>query len=170
MDPNERFNENSSLVPFIYHKKFYKYEGHKEDLLQEGYAALWKCCIGFDEQKGSKFTTYACAAIYYAMLEYVKSCIKKHCMVVSLESVVSESEEGSELRFIDILSVEDTNPTKYAIQESLNRMSTKDRAMICMLMEGKTQNQIAETLSVSQAMVSRRLQKFKQILMEELKL
>lgn len=169
MDPNERFNENSSLVPFMYHKKFYEHAGHEEDLLQEGYAALWKCCLGFDEQKGCKFTTYACAAIYRGMLEYVKSCIKKHCMTVSLESVVSESEEGSELRFIDIISVDDNNPTKYAIQESLNRMPKKDRAMICMIMEGKTQNQIAEILSVSQAMVSRRLKKFKQILMEELK-
>jgi RNA polymerase sigma factor (sigma-70 family) len=169
MDPQALFDRNMSLVPFIYSKKFYEYTDHKEDLIQEGYMALWRSCLNFDELKGFKFSTYACTSIYRKMLEYTQLNIQKHSGVVSIDSVIAEDGEGNELYIKDTLSNNREDFNRYAIQEALLRVSERDRSIVCKLMEGYTQNQIAEMHNISQASVSRCLHKFRTILLEEYK-
>lgn len=169
MDPNIRFNENTSLVPFIYHKHFYAYSEHMDDLFQEGYAALWKSCTNFDESRGLQFSTYACTAIYRRMYGYVKKVIQKHFFVLSLDGVIAEDGEGNEVYLKDVIPKEQDDSIRYAIQESLQHIPSKDQDIICRIMEGYTQEKIAEIMHVSQSYVSRCLQRFRKILLEELK-
>lgn len=168
MDPYVRFDENLSLVKFVYNRKFYFYSNHQEDLLQEGYMALWKSCQSFDENQGIQFCTYAYTSIYRSMLNYVQRTIHKHNSVISLNSVVSEDDEGNVLYLEDTLSENPDNLVKYAIQEALLKISGRDKSIIEKLLEGYTQDQISKHLAISQASVSRCLQKFKNILLEEL--
>ena len=43
-----------------------------DDLRQEGLIALWKCAVRFDQERGKKFSSYACMRVKGAMLDAVR--------------------------------------------------------------------------------------------------
>lgn len=45
----------------------------REDLIQEGMIGLWKACLGFDESKGNKFSSYA----YQQIKGYILNLLNK---------------------------------------------------------------------------------------------
>lgn len=150
-------NKHFSQIPHTYH----------EDLIQEGNFALWKCCLGFDESRNLSFSTYACPAIYRQMHKYIQRHINKHIAVMSLETVVSEDDEGQELKLGGILGEEDDLTTKYLIQDSLKQMLPKEQAVLQALMCGYTQRAVATQFSISQATVHRILYRFREIFIKE---
>lgn len=163
-----KFNENQSLIPYVYHKWFHKYSKWQEDLFQEGYLALWRACCKFQDDGTIKFVTYATNCVYYQMVNYCSRFICKQNSVVSLESLsISETPEGNNLFLIDILSNTQSSDTKYLIEICLNEMRPEDRKIIQALFQGYNQKEIAELLSISQATVSRKLRLFKRLIDKE---
>lgn len=165
-EQTKRFEANMSLVPFVMNRRFYGYYKYEEDLLQEGYLALWRCCLNYDESRNIQFTTYAVTSIFHQMLNYVQRTIHKHIGVMSLEDVIADNHEGSELLLIETLSSPESF-TKYGIEECLKKLSGKEQQIIQGIMVGYNQNEIADDLGVSQATVSRCLKKFKNLYKEE---
>lgn len=167
MNASKLFNENMKLVAFVFTRKFYSYANYKEDLLQEGYLALWKSCLNFNELKNFKFTTYACAAIANAMKTYVKRVIKKHSTVISLNSVISDDGEGSEIHLEETLSDSADIEKDLILEDIMHKLPLKEQAILKRILEGYTQNQVAVLCHTSQPTVSRCLQRFKNLLLGE---
>lgn len=168
MTPEQRFEEYTSLVAYIYRKRFYNYAAYQEDLIQEGFLGLWKACLNFNELKGVHFSTYAYTAIERTMLTYVMNFIAKHSVEISLNTVIAENNEGDQICISDSLGTEEDHSIKYAIQDSLHKMSPKEQTILHKLMEGLTQDTIAKICHVSQSSVCRCLAKFRKILSKEM--
>jgi RNA polymerase sigma factor (sigma-70 family) len=168
MTPEQRFEENMCLVGFVYQRKFHEYSAYQEDLIQEGFLGLWKACLNFDESRGIQFSTYAYTAIERTMMAYIDKFILKHSSVVSLNSVIAEDSEGNQVYLCDSLGTEEDHSIKYAIQDSLSKMSQKDQSILYKLMDGLTQDCIAKACHTSQPTVSRCLAKFRKILSKEM--
>jgi len=60
-----------SLASKLYQKYKHRYEHEYEDLVQVGYIGLIKAVREFDENKGTKFITFAWDCIRYEILQYV---------------------------------------------------------------------------------------------------
>lgn len=59
MTPEELFDANRKLVPWVAKKICPKDSSFWEDTLQDGEMGLWHACLRFDETKGNKFSSYA---------------------------------------------------------------------------------------------------------------
>ena len=167
-EAEKRFNENQRIVPYVYNRWFNQYSKWQEDLLQEGYAALWRACCKFEDIGKVKFSTYIVNAVRYRMLYYCQRFINRHSHVLSLDTLkVSETSEGDSLSLIDVLG-EDENPeVKYLIEICLSKLSEKDQRIVNDIFNGYTQDEIAEKYNISQATVSRRLLQFKNLINKE---
>lgn len=172
MDPNKRFEENMSLVGFIFQKHFKnpEYAKHHDDLMQEGYIALWRSCCQFNESLGFQFSTYAGNAIRYAMQNYLKKENKVCDRLVSIDTVIAEDGEGSEICLIDTLFVmPEDRSIENLVEFCISLMEEFDQHVVRVLLENHTQIETASICNTSQASVSRCLAKLRKIILEELK-
>lgn len=164
----KRFADNVALVGFVFHQKFNSYTSWQDDLIQEGLLALWKSCLNYEDSKGVSFGTYAYVAIYKSMLTYVNRYVDKHCVVTSLDDVISTTTTGEELRLMDVVPVvDDEVDVFYHLKECLRTMSLEDQYIIEKTMQGYTQKEIATQLGIAQSSVCRSLHKFKAVLEKE---
>lgn len=168
MNLNEIFENNTNLVGFVLSRLCgYAPENHRDDLMQEGYLALWKCCQQFDESRGTQFSTYAVSAIYYRMISYLREHVYAHKNVVSLSDPVGDDTEGRDLKLEDIIGKDEDILFPLILEDYLNKLKPKDQQIIRLLICGYTQQEISTMLSVSQPYVSRRLSKFRDLLRKE---
>lgn len=167
-ESEKRFNENQLVVPYVYNRWFNQYSKWQEDLFQEGYGALWRACCNFEDIGKVKFSTYIVNAVYYKMLCYCRRFIQKHSHVLSLDTMsVSETSEGDNLFLIDILAEDEDPEAKYLIEICLSKLSEQDQRIVNAIFDGYTQDEIAEKYNISQATVSRRLLRFKNLIDKE---
>lgn len=164
----KRFEENSSLVGYIYHRNFSEYSTYQEDLFQEGYMGLWKACVTFDETKSVQFSTYACTCIKRTMLTYIQRFILKHTNNISFDSIVSEDGEGRQLYLSDVIGLDDDPTERCFVDDCIQKLPELKKTIIQKLIEGYTQDEVAELLHISQTSVCRCLNQFRKILLEEL--
>ena len=164
---SDYFDKYIPLVHKIFNKYFSDQMNYREDLIQEGYMALWNACGGFDESLGIKFITYAYRAIKNGMVTYIERFIYKY-PVQSLDAAISEDDTGSQLSLEDILADEQDTFAGDLIQVCLDRVSTQDRTRLELIMQGYTQDEIALMTNTSQASVSRCLQRFREELLKEM--
>lgn len=172
MEPNKRFEENMSLVGFIFQKYFKSYENSSshDDLMQEGYIALWKACCRFKEELGYQFSSYAGKAVQNAMKDYLRKENKFDDRVIPIDTVIAEDGEGSELCVIDTLFVlPEDNSAESFLEFCLTKLGKSEQRLIRVLLQYHTQQETAEICHTSQASVSRCLAKLRKIILEELK-
>lgn len=84
MTTEQLFEENKGMVYFCY-SKLIKDEfivKSREDILQEGFLALWKACILYDDTLEIKISNYIFPAIQNAMLRWVRlnRCYYYNCL------------------------------------------------------------------------------------------
>lgn len=165
MTPEERFNENRSLVPYVFLKRFFQYPNLREELFQEGLIGLWGAAVHFDESKGVQFSTFAFVSIFRAMRKYLRFILDGyHC--VSIEDVVAIDQDGSKLTYNDILHSSDSIPVESLSCLSAIKALPEEQRSICELIQyGLTQEEVGKALGISQSKVSRQLKK----ILEEVK-
>ena len=169
MEPINRFEDNKSLILFVYRRGFTKYITFKDDLLQEGAGALWKCCLNFDENRNVQFSTYACVSIQRAMQRFVNTQILKHINDISVETIIFDNCD-SNIRLEECLSNLENNTTKDMLDECLKKLPVVERKVIERIFKGYKQREIANIYNITQQSVSKILIKFKHlILIENLK-
>jgi RNA polymerase sigma factor (sigma-70 family) len=178
MTPEELFEQNKSLVHFIYSKHFalsQEIQSWKDDILQEGLIALWKACKSYDEAKGFSFSTLACACIHSAMVTYINRKILKHNSTVSFEEIISEDADGNQIKLGDCIpgtNTESTLEILNILKAVLSQCSERAQQVNALILQGYKQEEISVILGISQTMVSRDWNKFKEkfkICLEELK-
>ena len=89
---------------------------------------------------------------------------------MSLDEIQSEDREGNGVCLHDMLYSSDDNPSKYLIEACFARLAQAEKTIINQLIFGWTQQEIADSLGISQSTVSRCLLKFKNLIQEEKKL
>jgi RNA polymerase primary sigma factor len=95
MTPQERFDANKGLV---YHvaARYKVPEEDREDMLQEGFEALWRACLGFDETNGAQFSTYAGRAIGLAYTHFTRHAWNSSGLSACHEILVRAHKEHEE--------------------------------------------------------------------------
>lgn len=79
MTREELFEQNQKLVPHIicHELRLNEKEFDYEDLMQEGYLALWESTKAFDESKGQTFATFACECIRNHVFSVLRKAERK---------------------------------------------------------------------------------------------
>ena len=138
--------------------------------MQEGYLALWRSCLRFREDLGYHFSTYAGAAIRYAMSDFLRKEHSESEKIVSVYEVIADNGEGEELHLIDTLSVPpEDGYVDNLLEYCMKQLKKSDQKIIKSLLNDHTQQETAVLCLTSQASVSRCLAKFRKIVTEELK-
>lgn len=155
--------ENEALVYHVL-KQMHLYS-QLEDYYDVGMIGLCKAAKTFDNSKGSKFSTYACICIRNTILMDIRDQ-KRQCDYYSISLQTPVGGEKDEILLedtisdyeleIDILNKEE----KMALIESIRKLNDEDRQMIDLYFwKEMTQKEIARYLKMSQANVSRRIQR-----------
>lgn len=91
------FNENKKLVGFCFKKYLNMYNHYDyEDIIQEGYVELFRCCKRFDVDKGVAFSTYAVPSIIGAMKRY----LRERASVIRVPRKIHDSGDSEEINKI----------------------------------------------------------------------
>lgn len=155
--------ENEALVYHVL-KQMHLYS-QLEDYYDVGMIGLCKAAKTFDNSKGSKFSTYACICIRNTILMDIRDQ-KRQCDYYSISLQTPVGGEKDEILLedtisdyeleVDILNKEE----KMALIESIRKLNDEDRQMINLYFwKEMTQKEIARYLKMSQANVSRRIQR-----------
>lgn len=155
--------ENEALVYHVL-KQMHLYS-QLEDYYDVGMIGLCKAAKTFDNSKGSKFSTYACICIRNTILMDIRDQ-KRQCDYYSVSLQTPVGGEKDEILLedtisdyeleVDILNKEE----KMALIESIRKLNDEDRQMIDLYFwKEMTQKEIARYLKMSQANVSRRIQR-----------
>lgn len=130
-----------------------------EDLLQVGKIGLLKAIRNFDPSKGYSFSTFAVSCIKWeawAHLRNLKDLRRvRQFHFLSLERSLTDEGDSS---FRNIISADD-DVTAVMVDEFLQRLPKREKTLVLYRLRGATQSEVAKRLGLSQAHVSRLLQK-----------
>ena len=155
--------ENEALVYHVL-KQMHLYS-QLEDYYDVGMIGLCKAAKTFNNSKGSKFSTYACICIRNTILMDIRDQ-KRQCDYYSISLQTPVGGEKDEILLedtisdyeleLDILNKEE----KMALIESVRKLNDEDKQMIDLYFwKEMTQQEISRYLNMSQANVSRRIQR-----------
>lgn len=142
--------ENMKLVNFVLHKYFPRL-AFDEDMIQVGMVGLCKAAESYDESKGS-FTTLAVTCIRNAILLELRDQ-SKNPPTLSMSTVIHENADG-EVELEDSL-VGDTDVDYYDVQGMMSILTPRERKIVELLADGRTQDEIGKQLGIAQPTVSR---------------
>jgi RNA polymerase sporulation-specific sigma factor len=133
-----------------------------DDLLMVAKYGMVKAYKSFNEDKGSKFLSYAKTCITNELLMHHRK-IARYKGVGYLEHEIITSKDGESLTLLETLdSGEDilqdicNNDTIQVLMKCVGKLSPKERGVIeCRFFRGMTQKEVAKELGVSQSCVSR---------------
>ncbi len=180
--------KNGDLVAMDYLLEKYKYMvrkkakvlflmgGDREDLIQEGMIGLYKAIRDFEEEKESKFSTFAELCISRQIYSAIKTSNRKknlplNTYVSFYAPVNGEKEEAHPLAMIDrikteynsnpeemVIDKERTNMIEYEIEQ---RLSSFEREVIRLHIAGMKYTEIAGILQRDPKSIDNALQRIK---------
>lgn len=159
------------LVPHTI-KKFYSHGYSHDDLMGAGMLGLSNALEKFDPDKNIKFSTFACTCIQNEILAFLRKEGKIMNNQYSLNHILTTDKNGHALEVEDTISIQENSQEVLAddllIQEeqrqkilnALEFLSEKQRTVIIQRsgLDGlppRTQNEIAKSIGMSQANVSK---------------
>lgn len=159
--------KNMRLVAHIA-KKYTTSNLEYEDMLSIGTIGLIKAINTFNFEKGNKLATYASRCIDNEILMVIRN-IKKSANDVSLDEPIGKDKEGNEITFIDIITSDDEDVVENITNKSyINKiysviddvLNEREKTIIVNRYglynnETKTQQEIADELSISRSYISR---------------
>ena len=158
---------NLRLVAYIV-KKYANSNVEQDDLISIGTIGLIKGLEKYNNDKGTKLSTYISRCIDNEILMYLRSN-KKTKNETSINNVIGQDKEGNELSYINILEYEQKDiehelDLKQNIKKLYDKLQTvlKDREKYIIELrfglngkKEKTQNEIGKELGISRSYVSR---------------
>lgn len=155
--------DNMNLVFYVIHR--YNLSLNEQDL---GFIGLCKAANTFDASKGLKFSTYAVRVIINEILYGLRSEKKYQDNTIPINTKVYPTEDAS-------ITIEDTVEDPLSIDgimtlselnknvlEFISNLSEEDKIVyLGVIFYNKTQKEISRKLNLSQACISRRLNKLR---------
>lgn len=151
---------NIRLVIYEVANKFKSVDYDKKDLVSIGNIGLLKAINTYDLKKGIEFATYATKCIDNEILMFLRK-LKKDKNVDSLDRVIFQDKDGSELKLGDMVSDDNEQLETYRIlREIVKQLPERDKEIIMLYFgfyNGKkyTQKEIANKFNISQSYISR---------------
>lgn len=134
------------------------------DYLSNGLYGLFKAINTFDINKDIKFGTYASTCINNEIRMMLRR-LKKHMNTTHIDKVLNVDTEGHKLTYNDILFDAKSSIAydDFIFADTIKdiKLTSMEKQIIQMRIDGKTQKEIADILNFSQSYVSRLLQKIK---------
>lgn len=159
MTPEELYFRNEPLVRWTM-KKYYCDFIDDEDLMQEGRIGLWRACLVYDENKGFKFSSVAVSYIRNALRHGYEKLYgrspRKRQLLWNAQSLY-EPIGRDDLLLQDIVPG-NTDVGFLDISGALNRLSERDRRILCLSVAGFSQKEIAKRVGVSERTIYHALQ------------
>ena len=128
-----------------------------EDMKQEALLGLWKACMTYDKDK-SQFSTYAAQCI----LNQVRQVLRKRSYepdIVSLSTPVGDEDENLTLEAVLEDPVPSIDEGYIDLKDFLRGLNERDKKLIQLRLQGKTQKQIAQEMGLAQSYCSRLITK-----------
>ena len=154
--------DNHNLIYFMIHK----YNLDIEEYYDIFALSLYKAAINYDISKGYTFSTYALSAMKGDFLHNIRkgNAQRRSGTCVSINEVVYDNNsDGSSITLEDTLS-NGLDAFDESITIDFTKLSDRLRRILWLSYSGYTQNEISNIIGVSQAQVSRDLQKAKRLL------
>lgn len=167
---NSLIVDNLKLVYYQYSRKFSSLPLEKEDIISIGILGLIKAIDNYKKEKGYAFSTYALKCVDNEILQAIR---KNRCLTsVSLTDIIYE-----DLSYADIISdninIEEEylyNEIIFNIKDIVDKLDEKDRYIYKLYFVNlSNQKEIAKKINLSQAYISRRINKIIDIVEEELR-
>lgn len=124
-----------------------------EDIKQEALLGLWKACMTYDKDK-AQFSTYAGQCI----LNQVRQVLRKQSYepdTVSLSTPVGDEDENLTLEGMIEDPVPSIDEGHIDLKDFLRGLNERDKKLIQLRLQGKTQKQIAQEMGLAQSYCSR---------------
>lgn len=153
------YTNNIKLI-YSLANKFYNTGIEKEDLVGLMNVAFTKAIKSFDPEK-AKWTTYFCRAAQNEVLMYLRT-ERKLAKGISLDTPVGQDDNAASIG--DLVADTNANTEESAIEtlrtrELYNIINTKlnerQKEIVTLKLQGKTQSQIANIMGIAQPSVSR---------------
>lgn len=152
--------EDEGLVYYVYYRYFKRFYRYNEDLLQEGRIALLTSKQTYDKSV-SKFSTYACPAIYWAMSRFITNITKGNDKR-DFEYEIDDYEDKSEQPINDPILTKSYNIAKQIM--TVNSNEHMGFLLDEYYLKLKSQVEVAYLFDISCQRVSQIVQKFNGIL------
>jgi RNA polymerase sigma factor (sigma-70 family) len=166
MTPEEMFEENMHLVKNTLHKTYHDPRGlarsnhiEVEDLMQMGYTGLWKACISWNPEKGTKIRTHCINHIKWHLIERLKretSLIKydsnsfndiEKYGIMSMDAEHSEDADGHctyhDIIANDSIDVETSVIGNIEEDHLLSTLNDRQKGIVKLIEKGLNTNDIA---------------------------
>lgn len=157
MDAKELFDKHTNFA-YKLASKYFNYPKEREDIIQQALLGLWIAAENFDENKGTKFMTFAGICINTSILRYLRK-VKKHTECQSIDAPIAEN-----MNLLDFLE-DDTDYIQELeekieldkIRKILDNLTLKkrDSEIFKLLLEGKKQPELAKIYALAQPTISR---------------
>lgn len=140
----EKLFEKYTVLVYKIISKFSIPQQYKDDIQQECFMQLWKCCKNYNEKLGAKFITYAYICIENTIYTQLKK-IKKHQHLQLLDKHFCKKQYNN-----------------IEIDDLLNKLSPEEVDIFKMHFYDKMTNiEIAKTVKISNQAVSNKIKKIK---------
>lgn len=160
--------DNLNLVHYVCHKCYYLFRNkiEYEDMASVGMVGLIKAAKRYNPERGNKFSTYAIMVIYGEIKKHIQDIsnggirVKRghDVLCFSLQDPMGGDEDG--LTIQDVLGIEQ-DFTSVHVEEMLKCLDRREREVCLYRMAGFTQQKIAQKMGISQAQISRTLDRAK---------
>lgn len=153
--------ENYNLIHH-FAQKYYSPKFNYDDIFGAASMGMTKALNTYDSNKKVKFVTYAARCIINEIFQFMRR-ERKHLNNVSIDQPITTDEKGNDLTILDVISTQerelDWREISPIVNQVLKGLSERDRKIMLMFFENKTQGEISELLGISQAQVSRIIRK-----------
>lgn len=177
-EAEKRFESNTGLVGHVM-KSFNIRRNQYDDIRHEGMIGLWKACVSFDDSRGIKFATYAVPCIRNQIGMFLRKQ-KKTALDVSMQHVLNTDSDGNELTVEDTIADDRASSFTQDVlaRESISELISiilncgepRKRLITLLKIAGKTQQEMADLLGISQSYVSRLEIKYMRSLQKDIEL
>jgi RNA polymerase sigma factor (sigma-70 family) len=153
-EQRETVEQHMNLAHYVAHKfKYYKGIEY-EDIAQIAMVGLCKAVAMFDQSRGVKFATFAVPVMLHEILMYSR---KKRHYTYSLDAEFTNA-KGETRRLCDTIPFNqdfDGIMSSRDVMAAINSLHKRQKQIVMLKCEGKTQRDIAARLDLSQTTVSR---------------
>lgn len=151
MTPEELYLANERLAHWVLAKYYSRYQ-MDEDWQQVARLGLWKACMGFKEDSGFTFSSYASRAMLNELNNYFRDgrrLLRDDSSDMSLSTIISD--DGMTL---EMALPGDKDVCFIDLKGFWKSLTPREKKIVSMLTDGLTNREIGESIGVSNQRVS----------------
>lgn len=151
MTAEELYLANERLAHWVL-AKYYSRRQMDEDLQQVARLGLWKACVGFKEDFGFTFSSYASRVMLNELNNYFRDehrLLRDNYSDISLSTVVGDNGMTLEMALPG-----DTGVQFMDLKGFWESLTSRERKIVRMLMDGLTNREIGKNMGVSNQRIS----------------